>query len=308
MAHADSSTEVRHNKLLAALPDCEREWLQRTLQRVLLRKGQVLYEAGAKPEYAYFPTTAIVALEYLTAEGAFADFAIVGNEGLVGIALFMGGDSRPNRAVVQIQGWAYRLRSDVLTQEFARGNALQHLMLLYTQSLITLTAQTVVCNRHHSVDQQLCRWLLLALDRLPSHELTTTHELMAKMLGVRRESVTAAVGKLQRVGVIRHDRGHITVVDRPALERLSCECYAVVKKETDRLLPYPPGLAATRGGITRPESASSQKERGRQLAHHASLAPLAIAAATASQVASKALRVKPAPEGSQSPDFPPASV
>ena len=206
---------------------------------VFLQQGQVLYEPGVKLEYAYFPTTAIVSLEYLTAEGASAEFAIVGNEGLVGIALFMGGESRPNRAIVEMQGWAYRLTSDLLTKEFAHGGTLQHVMLLYTQALITLTAQTVVCNRHHSVDQQLCRWLLLVLDRLPSNELTITQDLIANMLGVRRESVTGAVSKLQRLGVISHSRGHITVLDRPSLETLCCECYAVVRKETDRLVSFP---------------------------------------------------------------------
>jgi CRP-like cAMP-binding protein len=239
MAYADPSAEVRHNKLLAALPECELERLQRSLQPVFLRQGQVLYEPGAKLHYAYFPATAIVSLEYLTAEGVSAEFAIVGNDGLVGIALFMGGDSRPNRAIVQMRGWAYRLTSDVLTTEFARGGVLQHVMLLYTQALITLTAQTVVCNRHHSVDQQVCRWLLLALDRLPSSELTVTQDLIANMLGVRRESVTGSVSKLQRLGVISHSRGHITVLDRPSLESLCCECYAVVKKETDRLVAFP---------------------------------------------------------------------
>ncbi|MCJ7452216.1 MAG: Crp/Fnr family transcriptional regulator [Steroidobacteraceae bacterium] len=225
--------------MLAALPDCERERLQPSLQPVFLKQGQVLYEPGVKLKYAYFPTSAIVSDEYLTADGASAEFAIVGNGGLVGIALFMGGDSRPNRAIVEMQGWAWRLTSDLLTKEFARGGALQHVMLLYTQALITLTGQTVVCNRHHSVDQQLCRWLLLVLDRLPSSELTITQDLIANMLGVRRESVTGAVRKLQKLGVISHSRGHITVLDRPALERLCCECYAVVRKETDRLLEFP---------------------------------------------------------------------
>ncbi len=239
MTHADPPADVRNNKLLAALPNCEREQLQRSLQPVFLQQGQVLYEPGVKLEYAYFPTTAIVSLEYLTAEGASAEFAIVGNDGLVGIALFMGGDSRPNRAIVEMQGWAYRLTGDLFTAEFARGGALQQVMLLYTQALITLTAQTVVCNRHHSVDQQLCRWLLLVLDRLPSSELTITQDLIANMLGVRRESVTGAVSKLQNLGVISHSRGHITVLDRPSLERLCCECYAVVRKETDRLLEFP---------------------------------------------------------------------
>lgn len=239
MAQACPSADVSRNKLLAALPDCERERLQRSLQPVFLEQGQVLYEPGVRLEHAYFPTTAIVSLECLTADGASAEIAIVGNEGLVGIALFLGGDSRPNRATVESQGWAYRLTSSLLTTEFARGGALQHVVLLYAQALITLTAQTVVCNRHHSVDQQLCRWLLLVLDRLPSTELTITQNLIANMLGVRRESVTGAVSKLQKRGVIRHSRGHITVLDRPSLERLSCECYAVVKKETDRLEAFP---------------------------------------------------------------------
>jgi CRP-like cAMP-binding protein len=230
-------TDVSQNQLLAALPDSERERLRSHLQPVFLQHGRVLYEPGVKPEYAYFPTTAIVSLEYLTADGASAEFAIVGNEGLVGIALFMGGDSRPNRAVVQIQGWAYRLQGHFLTEEFARGGPLQHVVLLYTQALITLTAQTAVCNRYHDIEQQLCRWLLLCLDRSASSELTATHEQIANMLGVRREGVTEAAGKLQKLGLVHCGRGHISVIDRAGLEARCCECYDVVSREFDRLLP-----------------------------------------------------------------------
>jgi len=180
-----------------------------------------------------------VSLLYILEDGASTEISIVGNDGLVGLALFMGGGTTPRRAVVQSGGYAYRLPGQKLREEFHRNAAIRLLLLRYTQALITQMAQTVVCNRHHTVDQQLCRWLLLSLDRLPTNELTMTHELIANMLGVRREGVTGAVGKLQELGVINHSRGHITVLDRPALERLSCECYAVVKRETDRLLPYP---------------------------------------------------------------------
>jgi len=229
------------NHLLAALSAAERERLYPHLQLVEMPLGKVVYEPGDVQQHAYFPTDCIVSLLYVLEDGASTEISIVGNEGLVGVALYMGGDTTPRRAVVQSAGHAYRLSGQVLREEFHRDSAIRLLLLRYTQALITQMAQTVVCNRHHSVDQQLCRWLLLALDRLPSNELTMTQELIAHLLGVRREGVTAAVGKLQRLGVISHSRGHITVLDRPALERLSCECYAAVKQETDRLLRHPHG-------------------------------------------------------------------
>ena len=199
--------------------------------------GWVIYESGGALNYLYFPTTSIVSLLYVMESGASAEIAITGNEGLVGISLFMGGESTPSRAVVQSAGEGYRLKAGVLKKEFALGGRLQYLALRYTQALITQMAQTAVCNRHHALEQQLCRWLLLSLDRLPGNELRMTQELIANMLGVRREGVTEAAGKLQAEGLIRYSRGQITVLDRPGLERRVCECYAVVKKEYDRLLP-----------------------------------------------------------------------
>ena len=199
--------------------------------------GWVIYESGGPLNYLYFPTTSIVSLLYVMESGASAEIAITGNEGLVGISLFMGGESTPSRAVVQSAGEGYRLKAGVLKKEFALGGRLQYLALRYTQALITQMAQTAVCNRHHALEQQLCRWLLLSLDRLPGNELRMTQELIANMLGVRREGVTEAAGKLQAEGLIRYSRGQITVLDRPGLERRVCECYAVVKKEYDRLLP-----------------------------------------------------------------------
>src|SRR6187401_2279749 len=207
--------------------------------------GWAVYEAGGQMRYLYFPTTSIVSLLYVLENGASAEIAITGNEVLLGISLFMGGESTPSRAVVQSKGTGYRLRASVLKTEFALGGRLQYLALRYTQALITQMAQTAVCNRHHTLDQQLCRWLLLSLDRLNSKQLNMTQELIANMLGVRREGVTEAAGKLQKLGVIRYSRGKITVLDRPHLERLSCECYAVVKQETDRLLaPHQQARAA----------------------------------------------------------------
>jgi len=200
--------------------------------------GWAVYEAGGQMRYLYFPTTSIVSLLYVLENGASAEIAITGNEGLVGISLFMGGESTPSRAVVQSKGNGYRLRASVLKTEFALGGSLQYLSLRYTQALITQMAQTAVCNRHHTLDQQLCRWLLLSLDRLPGNELLMTQELISNMLGVRREGVTAAAGKLQADGLVKYSRGHIVVLDRPKLEKRVCECYAVVKKEFDRLLPY----------------------------------------------------------------------
>ena len=198
--------------------------------------GEALYESGGRLQHVYFPTTSIVSLLYVMEDGASAEIAVVGNEGILGISLFMGGESTPSRAVVQSAGYGYRLRAQLLKEEFNRAGPVMHLLLRYTQALITQMAQTAVCNRHHSVDEQLCRWLLLSLDRLSSDELTMTQELIANMLGVRREGVTEAAGKLQRAGLIRYSRGHISVLDRPGLEREVCECYAVVKKEFDRLL------------------------------------------------------------------------
>jgi CRP-like cAMP-binding protein len=224
------------NHLLAALPTKEFEVLARHLELVPLPLGEFLYEPDTQLEYAYFPTTAIVSLHYVMESGASAETAGVGNEGVVGVSLFMGGDTTPSSAVVQTAGHAYRLDSSILLQEFNRAGLLQHLLLRYTQALITQMAQTAACNRHHSVEQQLCRWLLLTLDRLPSNELVMTQELVASMLGVRREGITEAAGKLQRDGIISYRRGHITVLDRSGLEKQTCECYAVVRKELNRLL------------------------------------------------------------------------
>ena len=199
--------------------------------------GTVLYESGDTLRYAYFPIDSIVSLLYVMEDGASAEISVVGNEGVIGVSLFLAGETTPSRAIVQSAGFAYRLRGKRLKEEFNRHGQMLHALLRYTQALITQMAQTAVCNRHHSIDQQLCRWLLLSLDRLPSNQLTMTQELIANMLGVRREGVTDAAGKLQTLGVIEYTRGHIFVLDRPKLEELCCECYAVVKKETDRLLP-----------------------------------------------------------------------
>ncbi|MDT4814812.1 Crp-like helix-turn-helix domain protein [compost metagenome] len=226
------------NHLLAALPEEVRERLLPNLELVSLPLGKVLYESGDALRHVYFLTDSIVSLLYVMENGSSAEISVVGNEGLIGLAVFMGGESTPSRAIVQSAGHAYRLQGYRLKAEVNRHGELLLLMLRYTQALITQMAQTAVCNRHHSIDQQLCRWLLLSLDRLPSNHLTMTQELIANMLGVRREGVTDAAGKLQKLGVIEYRRGHITVLDRPRLEALSCECYAVVKKETDRLLPY----------------------------------------------------------------------
>jgi CRP-like cAMP-binding protein len=232
-----ATRSVPLNKLLAALPLDIYGRLQPNLELVPLKLGASVYEAGGKQAFVYFPTDAIVSLLYVMKDGASAEIAVVGNEGLVGISLFMGGETTPSRAVVQSAGRAYRLRSKVLKQEFEFGGPLQHLLLRYTQALITQMAQTAVCNRHHSIEQQLCRWLLLSADRLPTNELTMTQELIANMLGVRREGVTEAAGKLQETGLIHYSRGRITILDRPKLEKRVCECYVVVKKEFDRLLP-----------------------------------------------------------------------
>jgi CRP-like cAMP-binding protein len=231
MAHSPSQ-----NLLLAALPAAEFERLARQLELVAMPLGEMLYEPGEQLQYAYFPTTSIASLHYVTESGASAESAGVGNEGVVGIALFMGGESTPSSAVVQTAGHAYRLHGRLLKQEFNRAGPMQRLLLRYTQALMTQMTQTAVCNRHHSVEQQLCRWLLLTFDRVPSAELTITQELIAGMLGVRREAITEAAGRLQSAGIIRYRRGHIAVLERSGLERRTCECYAVVKKEMGRLL------------------------------------------------------------------------
>ncbi|HEX6634243.1 MAG TPA: Crp/Fnr family transcriptional regulator [Usitatibacter sp.] len=228
------------NDLLAALSAVELKRLQPHLQLAEMPLGEVVYESGRHIDHVYFPTTCIVSLLYVLESGASAEIAIVGHEGMVGISIFMGGETTPSRAVVQSAGEAYRLPAQMVKAEFTRGGGMQHLMLRYTQSLITQMAQTAVCNRHHSVDQQLCRWLLLSLDRLAVPEITMTQELIANMLGVRREGVTEAAGKLQKAGVISYRRGHIKVLDRPKLEAMACECYAVVRAETERLLPIIP--------------------------------------------------------------------
>ncbi|MGE9762212.1 Crp/Fnr family transcriptional regulator [Pseudomonas sp. PDM20] len=228
------------NHLLAALPSTVQERLFPHLELQHLALGKVLYESGDAMRHVFFPTDAIISLLYVMENGASAEISVVGNEGLIGVAVFMGGESTPSRAIVQSAGNVYRLSGQRIKEEFNRHGEMLQLMLRYTQALITQMAQTAVCNRHHSIDQQLCRWLLLSLDRLPSNQLTMTQELIANMLGVRREGVTEAAGKLQKQGVIEYSRGRITVLDRAKLEELSCECYAVVKKETDRLLPYVP--------------------------------------------------------------------
>ncbi len=225
------------NQLLAALPGEELTRWRHQLELVELRLGQVLYESGSQLSHVYFPCTAIVSLLYVTESGESAEIAVVGNEGVVGIALFMGGETTPNRAVVQSAGLGYRLKAEAIKAEFSLSAPVMHLLLRYTQALITQMAQTAVCNRHHSVDQQLCRWLLMSLDRLQGNELTVTQELIANMLGVRREGVTEAALKLQRAGLISYARGHVKVLDRPGLELRTCECYAVVKTEYARLLP-----------------------------------------------------------------------
>jgi CRP-like cAMP-binding protein len=228
----------QQNRLLAALQDDVRDRLLPYLELVPLKLGDVLHEPGTVMRHVFFPTDSIVSLLYVIESGASTEFSVVGNEGLVGISLFMGGEGTPSRAIVQSAGYAYRLPAQRLKDEFNRHGEMLKLILRYTQSLITQMAQTAVCNRHHLIDQQLCRWLLVSLDRLPSNQLVMTQELIASMLGVRREGITDAASKLQKLGVIEYRRGHITVLDRHKLEHLSCECYAVVKRETERLLPY----------------------------------------------------------------------
>lgn len=229
----------KENHLLACLPEADYQNMLPALEGLSLPLGFVLYEPGGPQQYVYFPTNCIISLLYVLENGASAEIAVTGNEGLVGISLFMGGETTPNRAVVQSAGHAYRLKGAVLKNEFERGGALQHVLLRYTQALITQMTQTAVCNRHHSVDQQLCRWLLLSLDRLEGNELVMTQQLIADMLGVRREGVTQAAGNLQADGLIDYSRGRITVLDRSQLESRVCECYEVVRREYERLLPNP---------------------------------------------------------------------
>jgi CRP-like cAMP-binding protein len=229
--------DLKKNRLLAALPPEEWKRWSPLLERVEMPLGEVLYESGITLGYVYFPITAIVSLLYVMENGASAEIAVVGNEGIVGISLFMGGESTPSRAVVQSAGVGCRLKAPLMKREFDKSGPVLHLFLRYTQALITQMAQTAVCNRHHSLDQQLCRWLLLSLDRLQGTELVMTQELIANMLGVRREGVTEGALKLQKAGLIKYSRGHITILDRKGLEARTCECYAVVKREYDRLLP-----------------------------------------------------------------------
>ena len=229
--------DPRQNRLLASLPLSEWERWVASMEAVEMPLGQVLYEAGERLAHVYFPTTAIVSLLHVTENGSSAEIAVVGNDGLVGISLFMGGESTTGRAVVQSAGKGFRLPSNLLMEEFNRAGPAMHLLLRYTHALLTQMSQTAVCNRYHAVEQQLCRWLLLSLDRLQGHELVMTQDLIANMLGVRREGVTEAAGRLQHDGLIRYQRGHIKVLDRKKLEARSCECYAVVKHEYDRLLP-----------------------------------------------------------------------
>ncbi len=233
----ENAPNPQQNHLLAVLPTPESDRLFSHMEPVTLPLGKALYGSGDRMDHVFFPTSAIVSLLYVMEDGASAEIAVIGNEGIVGIALFMGGETMPNRAVVQSEGHAYRLQGQLLKNEFNRGGALQHLLLRYTLAMLTQMAQTAVCNRHHTVDQQLCRWLLLSLDRLPKNELTMTQELIANMLGVRREGVTEAAGKLQNAGLIAYNRGRITVLDRPGLETRVCECYEVVRREFHRLLP-----------------------------------------------------------------------
>ena len=240
------ATDPKSNQLLAALQETDWQRLQPYLEPVEMPLGQVLYESGRPMSHVYFPTTSIVSLLYVMENGASAEIAVVGYEGVVGITLFMGGGTTPSRGVVQSAGMGVRLSAQRIQDEFNRSGPVMHLLLRYTQALIAQMVQTAACNRHHSLDQQLCRWLLLSLDRLPGNELVMTQELIANMLGVRREGVTEAAGKLQKLGVIDYCRGHITVLDRSKLEALSCECYAVVKRESDRLLPqHASGLTET---------------------------------------------------------------
>jgi len=237
-------TNPKENHLLGAIPEAEWNRFGPRLTPVVLKLGDVLYESGTEQPYVYFPTDSIVSLLYVMTDGSSAEIAIVGNEGLIGIALFMGGGTTPSRAVVQSAGHAFRMEGKFIRDEFVLAGPVHELFLRYTQALITQMGQTAVCNRHHTVDQQLCRWLLMSLDRLSSNEVVMTQELIANMLGVRREGVTDAAGKLQRAKVIQYSRGRIQVLDRPLLEKMACECYEVVRKEFQRLLPWDNGQAA----------------------------------------------------------------
>jgi CRP-like cAMP-binding protein len=237
-----SPHDPQQNYLLAGIPADDYARLLPHLELVPLPLGHAIYESGSELRHVYFPSTAIVSLLYVMENGASAEIAMVGNEGIIGVALFMGGETMPNRAVVRSAGFAYRLSGQLLKREFNRAGELQRLLLRYTQALLTQMAQTAVCNRHHSLDQQLCRWLLLSLDRLPSNKLVITQELIASLLGVRREGITEAAGNVQRAGLIEYNRGRITVLDRDRLQERACECYSVVKKEFDRLLPEPVAL------------------------------------------------------------------
>jgi CRP-like cAMP-binding protein len=240
MAESDElamQDDPAQNHLLAALSGAALKRLARKLEPVDMPLGEVVYESGRPVQHVYFPTNCIVSLLYVLENGSSAEIAVVGNEGVVGVSIFMGGATTPSRAVVQSAGRAFRLSGEIMMEEFRRAGGMQHLVLRYTQALITQMAQTAVCNRHHTVDQQLCRWLLLSLDRLETPQITMTQELIANMLGVRREGVTEAAGKLQKAGVISYHRGHIEVLDRQKLEQMSCECYEVVRRETARLLP-----------------------------------------------------------------------
>jgi CRP-like cAMP-binding protein len=245
--------DPRQNHLLAALPAAEYERLLPHLELVPMPLGEVLYESGGLLQHVYFPTTAIISLHYVMEDGSSVEIAGVGNEGILGISLFMGGNTTPSRAIIHTAGHGYRLKARFMMEEFDRAGVMLRLMLRYTQALITQISQTAVCNRHHSLEQQLCRWLLLTLDRMPSNELVMTQELVASMLGVRREGVTEAAGKLQHAGIISYRRGHITVLDRAGLEAHVCECYKVVKKEVDRLLSdvrNPEGVALTTQNVS----------------------------------------------------------
>lgn len=231
-----SAKSAPRNHLLAVLPDEDYQRLHPHLERVSFSLGQVIYESGGHLDYVYFPASSVVSLLYTTEDGSTAEMGLTGNDGVVGIALFLGGDTTPNRAIVQIAGGAFRMKAKILQQEFARGGALQQLMLRYTQALITQISQTAVCNRLHSVEKRLCRWLLLSHDRVKADELLMTQEFISNMLGGRRESVTVAAGRLQDAGLIHYSRGHISILDRKGLEASVCECYQVVKNETDRLI------------------------------------------------------------------------
>jgi len=236
--------DPRQNRLLAALPEADYARLCPMLDACAMPAGQRLHESGGRMRHVYFPTTAMVSLLHVMADGASTEIAVAGNEGVVGVSLFMGGETTPSEALVLSGGRGFRLERSRLMLEFERGGAVHHLLLRYTQALLTQMAQMAVCNRHHSIDQQFCRWLLLSLDRLPSNQLEMTQELIANMLGVRREGVTEAAGRAQRAGLIEYRRGHIAVLDRPGLERRACECYGVVRAEYERLLPPRPAMAA----------------------------------------------------------------